>query len=96
MPCSFAPLFDNGLSLFNYATDEKLENIEEYAKTRSSAYGVPFENIIKEFIAPRHKEQLRKMIGFRFERDRNYNLSAKRLRIIEKQLQRRVIEMLEM
>ena len=55
MPCSFAPLFDNGLSLFNYATDEKLENIEEYAKTRSSAYGVPFENIIKEFIAPRHK-----------------------------------------
>ena len=96
MPCSFAPLFDNGLSLFNYATDEKLKNIEEYAKTRSSAYGVPFENIIKEFIAPRHKEQLRKMFGFRFERDRNYNLPAKRLRIIEKQLQRRVIEMLEM
>lgn len=95
-PCAFAPIFDNGLSLFNYATDEKLADIEGYAKTRSSAYGVPFDNIVKEFITSRQKEQLRKMIGFRFEKDKNYNLPARRLKIIEKQLQRRAAELLEM
>ena len=95
-PCAFAPVFDNGLSLFNYAMEDDLENIEEYAKTRRSSYGVPFENIVKEFITPRQKSELRRMIGFRFRPDSNYNLPAKRLRIIEKHLQVRVADLLEM
>ncbi len=93
-PCTFAPIFDNGLSLFNYAMIDDLENIEEYAKTRSSSYGVPFENIVREFITPRQKTKLRKMIGFKFEQDGNYNLPSKRMRIIEKHLQTRITELL--
>lgn len=93
-PCAFAPIFDNGLSLFNYAMIDDLENIEEYAKTRSSSYGVPFENIVREFITPRQKTKLRKMIGFKFEQDGNYNLPSKRMRIIEKHLQTRITELL--
>ncbi len=95
-PCSFAPIFDNGLSLFNYAMKDDIENIEEYAKTRRSSYGVPFENIVREFITPRQKAKLRRMIGFSFERDRNYNLPANRLKKIEKHLQIRITELLKL
>ena len=92
-PYVFAPLFDHGLSLFNYAMPDDIDgmkSLDEYAKTRSSAYGVPFDNIVREFISPRQKEQIRKMIGFRFEKHPAYNLPAERLRAIEKTLQNRV------
>lgn len=89
-PYAFAPLFDHGLSLFNYAMPDDMKTLDEYAKTRSSAYGVPFDNIVREFISPRQKEQLRKMIGFRFEKHPRYNLSADRLKAIEKTMQNRV------
>ena len=89
-PYAFAPLFDHGLSLFNYAMPDDLKTLDEYAKTRSSAYGVPFDNIVREFISPRQKEKLRKMIGFRFEKHHRYNLPADRLKAIEKTLQTRI------
>ena len=89
-PYDTAPLFDHGLSLFNYAMPDDMKTLDEYAKTRSSAYGVPFENIVREFISPRQKEQLRRMIGFRFEKHPAYNLPAERLKAIEKTLQARV------
>ncbi len=95
-PYAFAPLFDHGLSLFNYGMPDDFERLEEYAKTRVSSYGVPFETIAKEFITSRQKEQLRRMIGFRFVKDKNYNLPAKRLKAIETWLQNRVRFMLNM
>ena len=94
-PYAFAPIFDNGLSLFNYGMPDDFDHLDEYAKTRSSSYGVPFENIVREFITPRQKEQLRKMIGFRFIKDKNYNLPAKRLKAIENWLQTRVQSLLK-
>lgn len=93
-PYAFAPIFDNGLSLFNYGMPDDFKHLASYAKTRSSAYGVPFDNIVREFITVRQKEKLRKMIGFGFTRDKNYNLPAKRLKAIENYLQQRVNELL--
>ena len=94
-PCAFAPLFDHGLSLFNYAMPDDFRDLDAYAKTRSSAYGVPFENVVKEFITARQKEQLRRMIGFAFTSHRRYNPPAERFRAIEKHLQRRTQALLE-
>ncbi len=94
-PCAFAPLFDHGISLFNYAMEDDLADLDAYARTRSSSYGAPFENIVREFITPRQKDALRRMIGFRFERGGKYRLPAKRLQAIEKHLQKRVRELLE-
>ena len=38
-----APVFDNGMSLFNFAMPEDLKDLDSYAKTRGTAYGVSFE-----------------------------------------------------
>ena len=95
-PYALAPVFDHGLSLFNYGMPEDFDHLAEYAKTRSTAYDVPFENVAREFITPRQKEKLRKMIGFSFERDPNYNLPAKRLKAIEGFLQQRAAALIEL
>lgn len=94
-PIKFAPLFDHGLSLFNYAMDNDLDNIEEYSKTRTSAFGFDFLVISKEFITERQKAMLRKLINFKFERNRTYNWSQKRKKIIEKHLQNRIKQLLD-
>ncbi len=96
-PISFAPIFDNGLSLFNYAMDEDIENLEQYSKTRLPAYnGVTYEEIVKQFISERQKSQLRKMINFKFKKHPRYNLTQKRLIKIENFLQKRIHELLEL
>lgn len=94
-PIVFAPVFDNGLSLFNYAMDDDLQDIQAYAKTRLPAFkNVTFEDIVKEFISDRQREWLRKLINFKFEKHPKYNLPAKRLKKIEEFLQVRVNELL--
>ena len=95
-PIALAPIFDNGLSLFNYAMDDELEDVEKYSKTRGSAFGVAHIDIAKEFITGRQKAQLRKMINFRFVKHTRYNLPAKRLKVIEGFLQKRVQELLSL
>ena len=91
----FAPVFDNGLSLFNYAMEDDLENISEYSKTRKPALGGSYEEIVKNFITEREKAKLRKMINFKFRKHARYNLDNKSLKIIEKFLQSRVRELLD-
>jgi hypothetical protein len=47
-----APIFDNGISLFNYAMKDDYVNLDEYAKTRFPAYGnTTFEGICQSYIA---------------------------------------------
>lgn len=94
-PIKFAPLFDHGLSLFNYAMENDLDNIEEYTKTRTSAFGFDFLVIAKEFITERQKAMLRKLINFKFERHKAYNWNQKRKKIIEKHLQNRIMQLLD-
>ena len=91
-----APIFDNGLSLFNYGMDNELEDIETYAKTRLMATSQDFLLFAKEIITPRQKERIRKLINFKFKRHSRYNLDKKRLKIIEKFIQIRVQELLKL
>lgn len=91
-----APIFDNGLSLFNFAMPEDLVDLDRYAKTRGSAYGVSFENICREVMGPVQMGQLRKLIGFTFQRHPKLNLPEDRLRAIERHMQKRVRQLLEL
>lgn len=94
-PIKFAPLFDHGLSLFNYAMDKDLDNLKEYAKTRTSAFGFDFVTIAKEFITERQKEKLRKLINFKFVNHKKYKWNKERKKIIEEHLQKRLIQLLD-
>lgn len=89
-----APIFDNGLSLFNYAMPEDFDNLSDYAKTRTNPYRIPYEDICKAVMGPKQKAELRKMFDFKFRRHPSINLPEKRLSAIEKQLAKRTRELL--
>ena len=89
-----APIFDNGLSLFNYAMPDDLKHLREYAKTRSNPYRISYEEVCKEVMGAKQKAQLRRMVGFRFRRHSSFNLPEERLAAIEKQLGERTRELL--
>ncbi len=93
-PIAFAPIFDNGLSLFNFAMDDEIENLKEYSKSRPSAFKATFNQIAEDFISERQREKLRKMINFKFSKHVKYNLSQRRLSKIEEFLQIRINELL--
>jgi len=91
-----APIFDNGLSLFCDALDDDLEEIQKYAKTRYMKNAGDFMEFAKSIIDNRAKKRVKKLINFKFTKDNRYNLSSKRLKKIEKFVQKRAEEVLRM
>jgi len=92
-----APIFDNGLSLLCYAGRDELADfskLEEYAKTRTNPYRIEFEEICAEVMGAKQKEQLRRMIGFKFKRHPNINFSENHLQALEKLLEVRTRRLL--
>lgn len=93
--CAPAPVFDNGLSLFNFAMDDDIKNIETYAKTRSPRLYEDFVSFVKKFMTEEHKKQVRKLINFKFKKHPKYNLPDWWLKQIEDFIQIRVRELLD-
>ena len=91
-----APIFDNGLSLFNFAMPDDFKDLDSYAKTRGTPYGVSFESICREVMGPVQARQLRRLIGFTFRRHPKLNLPEYRLQAIEKHMQSRVRQLLRL
>ena len=93
---SAAPVFDNGMSLFNFAMPEDFQDLDSYAKTRGTAYSVSFESVCQEVMGPIQARQLRKLIGLTFHRHPRLNWPEYRLEAIERHLQKRVRQLLEL
>ncbi len=91
-----APIFDNGLSLFCFAGKDDISNLSEYAKTRTNPYNVSYEEICEEVMGAKQKEQLRRLIGFKFKRHPSINLPEEQLYAIEKVIEERVRELLSL
>lgn len=91
-----APIFDNGLSLFNFAMPDDLKDLDSYARTRGTPYGISFETVCREVMGPAQMGQLRKLIGFTFQRHPRLNLPDDRLLAIERHLQKRVRQLLDL
>lgn len=89
-----APIFDNGLSLFCYATPEKLCNLDAYAKTLTNPYNITYNRLCQGLMEKRQRDKLRALIGFSFQRHPSLNLPEERLKAIEKKVQNRVAELL--
>jgi hypothetical protein len=91
-----APIFDNGTSLFNFALPADFQNLDEYSRIRKPANSnVDFEDIVRIVMTPRRLEKLRSMMGFAFTRHERLNLPEYRLKAIERQLQRRVTQLID-
>lgn len=91
-----APVFDNGMSLFNFAMPEDFKDLDSYAKTRGTPYGISFETVCREVMGPVQMRQLRRLIGFTFQRHPRLNLPDGRLLAIERHLQKRARQLLEL
>lgn len=73
---------------------DDINNLDEYAKTRTTPYGVSFEEVCKAVMGSKQKSQLRKLLNFKFERHPYINLPEERLTTIEKHLKHRVTELM--
>jgi hypothetical protein len=92
-----APVFDNGISLFSYAMPDDYADLDEYAKTRSPAYGnMTFEGICRSLMTRRQSAMLRKMLSFSFTRHPRLNLPEEHIAAIEKHLRKRASRLLEL
>lgn len=89
-----APIFDNGLSLFNFAMPDDLKNLDAYAKTRTTPYRISFEDVCRAVMSSKQKNQLRKLVNFTFTRHPSINLPEERLQAIENHIQKRIRELL--
>lgn len=93
-----APLFDHGNSLFNFAgTDAWADStaLEEYIETLYPSVYDDFLGTAKSVLTPELREKLRHLLTFHFKKHSRYNLPPKRLRMIEKQIQKRAGILLE-
>ena len=87
-----APLFDHGNALFNFAGKDAWESdkaLEEYIETLAPCVYDDFIGTAKANMDSDMHEKLRHMLTFRFKAHSRYNLPAKRLRMIERQIQKR-------
>lgn len=94
-----APLFDHGNSLFNFAGMDAWTSdaaLEEYIETLAPSVYDDFLGTAKSVLTPELREKLRHLLTFRFKKHPRYNLPAKRLRMIEKQVQKRARVLLDM
>ncbi|MCL2146965.1 MAG: hypothetical protein FWH52_04065, partial [Synergistaceae bacterium] len=92
-----APIFDNGVSLFNYALPNDYAELDKYAKTRLPEYsGTEFEGICSAFITARQREKLRKILNFSFKRHPKLNLPEDNLKAIEKHMRERASQLIRL
>lgn len=94
-----APLFDHGNSLFNFAGKDDLESeaaLAAYADTLEPCVYDDFLGTAKSVLTQKHREGLRHLLIFRFRKHSRYNLPDKRLRRIEKEVQKRARALLEL
>ena len=93
-----APLFDHGNSLFNFAGMDVWTSdaaLEDYIETLAPSVYDDFLGTASAVLTPELREKLRHLLTFRFKKHSRYNLPEKRLRMIEKQVQKRARVLLD-
>ena len=93
-----APLFDHGNSLYNFAGIDAWSSdaaLEDYIETLTPSVYDDFLGTASAVLTPELREKLRHLLTFRFKKHSRYNLPEKRLRMIEKQVQKRARVLLD-
>lgn len=92
-----APLFDHGNSLLNFAGRDALESeaaLQKYANTVVPCVYDDFVSAAAAVLTHEQRNNLRKLLDFRFKRHSRYNLDGKRLAMLEKVVSSRAAEIL--
>lgn len=88
-----APLFDHGNSLFSLGGPDLWNDPEAFAVYANGLLPLAYDDFFEEarrVMKPRHRAMLHKLLDFRFDRRATrYNLPSVRLKMIEKEVQRR-------
>ncbi|MDL2287417.1 XRE family transcriptional regulator [Eubacteriales bacterium OttesenSCG-928-G02] len=90
-----APIFDNGISLFNYSSIQELRKLESHTRAYANYFGQPFDLQAKEFGGALQVEQLSRLSAFKFKRHNRYNWDAERMGIIEGYVRQRAERLIE-
>jgi len=69
--------------------------LDDYASTLVPSVYDDFIGTAKAVLTGKHKEGLRKLLDFRFQKHPRYNLDSKRLKLIEDQIHKRAKQLLE-
>lgn len=91
-----APLFDNGYSLLCNAAEQDLQELDTYVKEYLSCRYLPLDLQAKWFVQARHLSNLRRLLNFKFEKHPKYNIDDKVLRILNKFIQSRAKQIIEL
>lgn len=87
-----APLFDHGNSLFNYIGKDDLESYEKFSQYADTLLPQVYDDFLveaKSVLTREHRDNLRKLLNFKFKKHSRYNLPNKRLKYIERKIQER-------
>lgn len=87
-----APLFDHGNSLFNYIGKDDLESYEKFSQYADTLLPQVYDDFLveaKSVLTREHRDNLRKLLKFKFKKHSRYNLPNKRLKYIERKIQER-------
>ena len=87
-----APLFDHGNSLFNFAGRDDLECYDKFSRYADTLLPCVYDDFFEEakrVLTKEHREHLRSLLNFHFEKHSTYNLPNNRLKFLEQQIQKR-------
>ncbi|MDR1158618.1 MAG: XRE family transcriptional regulator [Oscillospiraceae bacterium] len=90
-----APIFDNGVSLFNYSSIQELRKLDTHRQAYANYFGQPFDSQAREFGGDLQREQLSRLSDFKFKRHSRYNWDAERMEIIQTYIRQRAGQLTE-
>ena len=95
-----APIFDNGEGLLSKAHIDIFEDQKKFVEYISndniniSCYGSSYNSLVKAFCNKKQVAKLRKLLNFKFEKHPVYNLSEKRIKLLEMLVKKRAKELI--
>jgi hypothetical protein len=90
-----APIFDNGISLFNYSSIRELRKLDTHSLAYANYFRQPFDLQVIEFGGDLQREQLSRLSDVKFKRHSRYNWNAERMEIIQNYVRRRAEQLME-
>lgn len=84
------PVFDFNISLLCFALDEDLEDLDNYINNLTTSFGYDFLSSAVLCMTPNIRKKLINMKGFKFKKNKYFNLSDERLELLNNLINRRI------